>query len=304
MMKKLMGLTAFLTFALFSTNSFAARDCTPGCTAQQRRAADTACERSYGDPTNMAAPKWSSRTCMRCSRGNGSTVTVASCGADGQVKGPIEIDDTKVTAVNGKQHGVSSTGKPGGSVAGAFCHRRCGKSKNKKKCFSGCVKRFKVCGKQCGKQPKKTQWKCMEACMGTPPTNLKKPNKSMIKAAHSGRCLDVPAFKKKNGVLIHQWKCNGKGNQRWTMDGIGRIKNLHSGKCLDIKGGKAKNGAPVLQWDCHKKRRQRWQMTPGGQIKSQLGNQCLAIKGWNKKNRGALVIWKCKKDANQKFSIH
>ncbi len=288
---------ACVALLLIADTAFASWTCVQGHWSGCWEDGVEACGLLHGKPLDSAE-------CTTHGGGGGKNCTYTCAGGERVICN--KSTPCKKAKVKGDRQkpGAGKTGKPVKSVAGGICNRRCTKSKNKKKCVEACVKRFKACGKQCGKRPKKTQKKCMKDCMGTPPTNLKKPNKSMLKAAHSGRCLDVPAFKKTNGVRIHQWDCNGKGNQRWTMDGIGRIKNRHSGKCLDIKGGQAKNGAPVLQWDCHKKKRQRWQMTPGGQIKSQLGNQCLAIKGWNKKNRGALVIWKCKKDANQKFSIH
>ena len=139
---------------------------------------------------------------------------------------------------------------------------------------------------------------------GSKPNKPKKPKNSLIKVAHSGKCVDVKGYSKKKRAKIHQWKCHGKNNQRWTMDKKGRLISKNSGKCLDIKGGSKKKGARVHQWNCHNGKNQQWYFTAKGELKSKLNGKCLDVKSHSKKNGGVFHMWNCHGGKNQKFSVH
>jgi alpha-D-ribose 1-methylphosphonate 5-triphosphate synthase subunit PhnL len=81
----------------------------------------------------------------------------------------------------------------------------------------------------------------------------------VLKASHSGKCLDVANASTKNGESIMQFDCHGGDNQRVTyVPASGQIKFKHSGKCLDVATASNKNGEIVQQWDCHNGDNQKW----------------------------------------------
>lgn len=63
-----------------------------------------------------------------------------------------------------------------------------------------------------------------------------------------GHCLQAPS---KNGASLLLKKCNSKNNQKWQLDGQGRIM-AHAGGCVDVAGGNAVlqkcGGAKSQQW--------------------------------------------------------
>ncbi len=76
----------------------------------------------------------------------------------------------------------------------------------------------------------------------------------LLRAAHSGHCLNVSGASRSDGAGIIQWTCDGAANEQFsftpTTDGYGRIVNKNSGKCLDVSGGNASSGAAIVQNTC------------------------------------------------------
>ncbi|MBK8972122.1 MAG: RICIN domain-containing protein [Hahellaceae bacterium] len=77
----------------------------------------------------------------------------------------------------------------------------------------------------------------------------------IIKARHSGKCLDVAGGSKSNGAEIIQWSCHKGDNQRFRVydagGGYWQIQAKHSGMCLDVWGASTASGAQVRQGNCH-----------------------------------------------------
>jgi hypothetical protein len=117
----------------------------------------------------------------------------------------------------------------------------------------------------------------------------------LIRAVHSGKCLDVAGGTGAtgNGVNVHQWTCLGatQTNQHWYLTDAGNgtyyIHARHSGKCLDVAGGTGAtgDGANVQQWTClgPAQTNQRWYLTTTGNgtysIRAVHSNKCLDVAG-------------------------
>jgi hypothetical protein len=75
----------------------------------------------------------------------------------------------------------------------------------------------------------------------------------LIRARHSGKCLDVKGGGAGNGTPIIQYDCHGGDNQLWKINKTGsgyQIKSAQSGKCLDVRGPSTADGAVMQIWDC------------------------------------------------------
>jgi hypothetical protein len=76
----------------------------------------------------------------------------------------------------------------------------------------------------------------------------------MIRARHSGKCLDVEGLRTDNGTPVIQWECKGTTNQYWKLskvgDGYQFISSLSSNKCLDVSGPSVEDGAKMQIRDC------------------------------------------------------
>lgn len=76
----------------------------------------------------------------------------------------------------------------------------------------------------------------------------------ILRAQHSGKCLDVANWSTANGANILQWDCHGGANQRFRIldagGGYWALQNVNSGKCIDVSGVSTAVGANIHQWDC------------------------------------------------------
>jgi hypothetical protein len=78
-----------------------------------------------------------------------------------------------------------------------------------------------------------------------------------LRAAHSGKCLDLPSFSVANNTALQQYDCNAvpQVNQLWRVlvggSGLWRIVSANSAKCLDIAGLTMASGALAQQYECN-----------------------------------------------------
>jgi hypothetical protein len=134
-----------------------------------------------------------------------------------------------------------------------------------------------------------------------------------VRAAHSGRCLDVSGGSgaTANGARIQQWDCLGlsQSNQLWTFRPTGDgstyyVTALSSGKCLDVAGGTTAltNGVELQQWDClgYGQSNQRWQLVSTGDastfyLKAAHSGKCLDVRGGTAATANGAVVqqWDC-----------
>jgi ricin-type beta-trefoil lectin protein len=84
-----------------------------------------------------------------------------------------------------------------------------------------------------------------------------------VRAAHSGKCLDVRDGSTANGATVWQWSCVDVQQQQWRLAGISGtpwfyLVSRKSGKCLDVSDGGTSNGTIVKQWTCTNVPQQHW----------------------------------------------
>ncbi|MES2819344.1 MAG: RICIN domain-containing protein [Pseudomonadota bacterium] len=98
-----------------------------------------------------------------------------------------------------------------------------------------------------------------------PPQTVVTNGTYLVKAKHSGKCMDVTGALLENRSNIHQWSCHTGDNQRWTFtqnpEGYFEVKAKHSGKCMDVSLSEARN---IHQWTCHKNFNQQWKAISNG----------------------------------------
>ncbi|AUX44324.1 uncharacterized protein SOCE26_057880 [Sorangium cellulosum] len=75
----------------------------------------------------------------------------------------------------------------------------------------------------------------------------------VIKAVHSGKCLDVAGASTANGASVQQWECNGTNAQVFHLASLGngyyQISNPNARKSLDVRGVSRSPGARIQIWD-------------------------------------------------------
>ncbi|KQT59699.1 hypothetical protein ASG52_20140 [Methylobacterium sp. Leaf456] len=133
---------------------------------------------------------------------------------------------------------------------------------------------------------------------------------TLLKAAHSGMCLAIPAGNGNDGAPITQQACNGSAEQSWTprtTAGGSALVNAASGKCLDLSLEKLPvgNGTRIYQWACHGGTNQAWTTKPQGggnaYTTAYAPNLCLDVPGASNQAGTAVFGWACHGGANQTF---
>jgi beta-agarase len=72
----------------------------------------------------------------------------------------------------------------------------------------------------------------------------------LLRARHSGKCLDVAGDNRVVGGKVHQWACNPHAANQ-TLNWVGnRLQFKSSGQCLNVKGAMTANFAEIFQWPC------------------------------------------------------
>lgn len=89
-----------------------------------------------------------------------------------------------------------------------------------------------------------------------------------VRAAHSGKCLDVAGYATSDGSRVQQWDCHGGNNQLFVPvrvngnepAGVHELQALQSGKCLDVPASGQANGAGITIYTCTGTSNQRLRM--------------------------------------------
>ena len=111
----------------------------------------------------------------------------------------------------------------------------------------------------------------------------------LIKAKHSGKCLDVENAGGADGVPVMHGTCNGEANQVFTLTprGSGQFLELiarHSGKCVDVNGASTADGAALIQHSCNGGTNEAfseawWGETPFVSYVAQHSGKCIGVAG-------------------------
>jgi hypothetical protein len=62
-------------------------------------------------------------------------------------------------------------------------------------------------------------------------------------------------------------ECNGRKDQQWYYDSLGRLENRFSGRCMEF-GNKDVLYARAYQWDCNNAEHQQWDQLSNGKYRN------------------------------------
>lgn len=89
-----------------------------------------------------------------------------------------------------------------------------------------------------------------------------------VRAAHSGKGLDVLNWSLNAGGGLIQWAAGDGANQQWFLDYAGNgwfhIRSRWSGLYLSVANASASDGATVYQWSATGGAEQQWRLLPAG----------------------------------------
>lgn len=129
-----------------------------------------------------------------------------------------------------------------------------------------------------------------------------------IKAAHSGKCLDVYRESKDNGEKVLQWQCHGGDNQQWKVTPVSGGYQLiakSSGKCLDVTKYSTNNGANLQQWTCSSGKNKSFAIDSKGDgqysIRALHSSKCVDVAKRSGSNGATIQQWSCHTGSNQRF---
>lgn len=132
----------------------------------------------------------------------------------------------------------------------------------------------------------------------------------VLKAAHSGLCLAVPANNKNDRAPVTQQACNGAAEQLWRPtvgNGGTAYVNVASGKCLDLTldNQPVGPGAAVYQYTCTNGTNQAWKprlQNTGSALVSAYNNLCVGVFAASTQVGGNAVGWTCYGNADQTYT--
>ncbi|WP_173152928.1 RICIN domain-containing protein [Phytohabitans suffuscus] len=133
----------------------------------------------------------------------------------------------------------------------------------------------------------------------------------VLKALHSGKCLDVVGGSMADGARVQQWACNSSTQQIWLVERVDAVRvryvNLKSGKCLDVQSASTADGAAVQQWTClngaANQSFNNGTQSGGYQLRPRHSDKCLDVAGGSYSDGARLQQWSCfpSKPSNQHF---
>jgi hypothetical protein len=133
----------------------------------------------------------------------------------------------------------------------------------------------------------------------------------VLKAVHSGKCIDVAGASTADGATVEQWDCNGHTNQQFRLTSkatnVFEVSPVHSDKCLDVYKAGTTNGTKVQQWHCNDQSNQRWKLLSMGsgqyQLQAVSSSKCLEVAGASLVRGAQIDQSTCQGRSNQKFTL-
>ncbi|KAG2435471.1 hypothetical protein HYH02_011971 [Chlamydomonas schloesseri] len=127
-------------------------------------------------------------------------------------------------------------------------------------------------------------------------------------------CIDVPSNNKAEGVVLHQWECNGTGAQRWYLEAAGngryRVKATDSSLCMGVRESLTANGTDVMLWRCSNVNDQLFTFVSSSAMSGaytirpvHAPGMCVDISSSSTANGARVQIWTCNDSAAQMFSL-
>ncbi len=133
----------------------------------------------------------------------------------------------------------------------------------------------------------------------------------VIKAVHSGKCVDVAGASTSNGANVQQWDCNASGAQVFHLSSLGdgyyKLVNPSSNKSFDVRGVSTAAGAAIQIWDYVGGTNQQFAIDPltNGEFRIRVRHTgySLGIAGASQNNGAALQQVAATSGAEQRFRI-
>jgi hypothetical protein len=116
----------------------------------------------------------------------------------------------------------------------------------------------------------------------------------------SGRCIDVPGGKARDGTQLQIRDCTGAARQRWTFRSDGSVRSL--GMCMDVAWGSDEDGAVIQLARCHGGSAQHFTLDAEGDLVNAGSDKCVDVTDLETANGTPLQQWTCAGTSNQRWS--
>jgi hypothetical protein len=127
-----------------------------------------------------------------------------------------------------------------------------------------------------------------------------------VQSLASGKCLDLPGGRTRDGTLAIQYDCHGGLNQQWNIESAGeagyRIVSRMSGKCIGADPGGAAAGGYMVQLPCDGSPGQFWTLESAGNgyvLHNVANDLCMDVPGGSLANDVKPMTWSCNGGLNQ-----
>ncbi|MQS15498.1 RICIN domain-containing protein [Streptomyces kaniharaensis] len=128
-----------------------------------------------------------------------------------------------------------------------------------------------------------------------------------IRAAFSGKCLEVADSRTDDGAPVRQAACTGDDNQQWQVRN-GYVVNVNSGKCMEVPGWSTAAGTAIGQWTCNGGDNQRWgRVNVNGDTLAVVNFRSgllLDVAGANANDGTPVIQWYADNHTNQRWSLN
>jgi hypothetical protein len=124
-------------------------------------------------------------------------------------------------------------------------------------------------------------------------------SRSLVSLA-SGRCIDVPGGKARDGTQLQIRDCTGRARQRWTFGHDGSVRSL--GMCMDVAWGSDEDGAVIQLARCHGGSAQHFTLGTEGELVNSGSDKCVDVTDMETANGTLLQQWTCFGTSNQRWS--
>lgn len=116
----------------------------------------------------------------------------------------------------------------------------------------------------------------------------------LLKASHSGKCVDIAAYSADDGGAAQQKTCSGASNQTYRLipvstdsanipEGRYTLHAAHSNLCLDVPSSSPSNYVQLQQWTCHGGSNQQFDLSYAGngryEVRATHSGKCVDLNG-------------------------
>jgi len=121
-----------------------------------------------------------------------------------------------------------------------------------------------------------------------------------ITSGISGKCVDDPGARSRNGTKIDIYSCNGSGAQDWIVESNGSLSNAVNGKCISVRNGARADGTPIVLHACNGSRAQVWSAI-GRHLVNPVSGKCMTAPSSGNGTR--LIVWACDRGVSQQWAL-